>query len=251
MVAPRNQFFATFNGDNPLILAQRHDIPIVILKSVSYFTSETSISPIEHIQEISNVYNIHGITEDDVFARILASSSKGKDFQWYRGLPHKSIHSWDELRERLCKHFKYKSGYFSLLKLMTTIKRAPHECMIDFNYRFQKTWDIILVVVNPSLGNAFKNYLRDFNSDIVTKLQTIGRDTLPSAYDIAINAENCLMQGGMLAQKPLILIFPNIHTHQPIMAPIPIVSTSQSLIVVPPSSTYSNRKIEIMLETLM
>ena len=49
MVQPRVHAFATFNGGSPLLLAQRHDIPIATLKSIPEFTSETSISPLEHI----------------------------------------------------------------------------------------------------------------------------------------------------------------------------------------------------------
>ena len=119
-------------------MAQRHDIPIAALKSIPKFTSETSISPLEHIQEVANVYNIHGITEDDVVVRLLASSLKRKALQWYRGLAHGSITDWDELGAGLCKHFEDKSDHLSLLEQLTTIKRAPHECMTDFNYRFQK-----------------------------------------------------------------------------------------------------------------
>ena len=74
MAQPRAHAFSTFNGGSPLLLAQRHDIPIAVLKSIPEFTGETSISPLEHIQEVSNVCNIHGITEYDVVVRLLASS---------------------------------------------------------------------------------------------------------------------------------------------------------------------------------
>ena len=68
-----NHPFSTFNGGGPLVLAQRHYIPMFPLKSIPFFTSETSTSPIEHIQEVSNVCNIHEIVEDDFVVRILAS----------------------------------------------------------------------------------------------------------------------------------------------------------------------------------
>ena len=90
-------------------MAQRHDIPIATLKSIPKFTGETSISPLEHIQEVANVYNIHGIIEDDVAVRLLASSFKGKELKWYRGLAHGSITDWDGLGVGLCKHFENKS----------------------------------------------------------------------------------------------------------------------------------------------
>ena len=61
MALPRVHAFSTFNGGIPLLLAQRHDILVSALKSIPEFTSETSISPLEHIQDVANVYNIHGV----------------------------------------------------------------------------------------------------------------------------------------------------------------------------------------------
>lgn len=61
MEQPRAHEFSTFSDGSPLLLDQRHDIPMSSLKNILDFTGETSISPIEHIQEISNVFNIHGI----------------------------------------------------------------------------------------------------------------------------------------------------------------------------------------------
>ena len=97
-------------------MAQRHDIPIAALKSIPEFTGETSISPLEHIQDVANVCNIHGIIEDDVVVRLIASSLKGKALQWYRGLAHGSITDWDGLGVGLCKHFEEKSDHLSLLE---------------------------------------------------------------------------------------------------------------------------------------
>lgn len=91
-------------------------ILVEALKSLPYFTSETSVSPIEHIQEVSNICNTNGVTKDDVVVRLLGSSLKGKELQWYRGLPHNSIYDWDEFWEGLCKHFEDKSDHLSLLE---------------------------------------------------------------------------------------------------------------------------------------
>ena len=113
---PKNQPFVAFTGGIPLLLAQRNDILGSSLKSLPFFTSETSISPIEHIQEVSNVCNIHGVIEDNVAVRLLVASLKGKALQWYRGLPPNSIIDWDELGEKLCKHFEDKSDHLSLLE---------------------------------------------------------------------------------------------------------------------------------------
>ena len=141
--------------------------------------------------------------------RLLDSSLKVKSLKWYRGLPNGSTMDWDGLGVGPCKHFEDKSDYLSLLEQLTTIKRAPHECMTYFNYRFQKTWDRIPMSVKPTPSNAFLYYLRDFNSDIATTIQTMGGDTLPNAYEIGIKAKNILIQAGKLALRPPMPFFPD------------------------------------------
>ena len=74
----RKHAFAPFNGGSPLLLGPLTPIPASALKSLPFFTGETDISPLEHIQEVSNVCSIHGVTEDNVAVRLLASSLKGK-----------------------------------------------------------------------------------------------------------------------------------------------------------------------------
>ena len=145
--------------------------------------------------------------------RLLAASLKGKALQWYRGLPHNSIQNWDQLGGLLCRHFEDKSDHLSLLEKLTTIKRAPHECMTDFNYRFQKTWDRIPAAVKPTPGNAFLHYLKALNHRIATTLQTMGGNTLPMAYNLSIRAENMLIQSGELAPRPPMPLFPDMPNH--------------------------------------
>lgn len=103
MVAPRNQVIVTFNGGIPLVLAQRNDILVATLKSIPYFTSETTTIPIVHMQNSTNVCSVHNIIEDDVAFRLLATSLKGKSLQWYIGLQPNSIRNKDELGENLCE----------------------------------------------------------------------------------------------------------------------------------------------------
>jgi hypothetical protein len=125
--------------------------------------------------------------------------------------------------------------------------------MTYFNYKFQKTWDRIPAVVKPSPGNAFLYYLRALNSDIATILQTMGGTTLPRAYDISIRVENTLIQGGKIAPRPQMPLFIEMPTHQTSIAPIPITSSSQPLVVASPTSTSTSEmsSLESMMQTLM
>ena len=125
--------------------------------------------------------------------------------------------------------------------------------MTDFSHRFQKTWYRIPTSVKPTPGNAFLHFLSGFNSDISTTIQTMGGDTLPNSYDTTIRAESILIQGGKLAPRPPMPFFPNVPNHQPTMAPLPTISTSQSLSLVPQASTSSNGIDEIkkMMHSIM
>ena len=125
--------------------------------------------------------------------------------------------------------------------------------MTNFNYRFQKTWDRIPIVVRSTPSNAFLHYLKDFNNDIATTIQTMGGDNLPNTYEIRIRVENILIQGGKLSPRPPMPFFPDVPNHQSKMAPIPINSTSQSLSLVPQASTSSNGIDEIkeMMQSMM
>jgi hypothetical protein len=111
--------------------------------------------------------------------------------------------------------------------------------------RFQKTWDRIPTSVRPTPGNSFLHYLKAFNSKVSTTIQTLGGDTLPNAYDIALKIENILIRGGKLAPRPPMPFFPDVPNHQPAMAPLPTTSTSQSLTLVLQASTSSNGIDEI------
>lgn len=219
-------------------MTQWKDIPVAALKSIPYFTGETTTTPIEHIQDIADICSVHNITQDDVGVRLLATSLKGKALQWYRGLSSSSIHNWDGFGERLCNHFEDKSDHLSLVEQLTAIKRTPHEFMGDFNFRFHKTWNRILALVKPSPNHAFLYYLRALNSDIVVMIQSMGRASLPGAYNIAIRAENCLIQARKITPRPPMPLFPEAPTQQPTLAPIPMAPVGQP-------STSSNELHEV------
>ena len=98
--------------------------------------------------------------------------------------------------------------------------------MIDFNHVLRKTWDGIPTSVKSIPGNDFLHYLRSFNSDIDTTIQTMGGDILFDAYEIEIRVEKIFIQGGKSAPRPPIPFFLDIPNHQPTMAPIPTTFTS-------------------------
>lgn len=91
--------------------------------------------------------------------------------------------------------------------------------MMDFNFKFQRTWDRILVTVRPTPDHVFMYYLRSLHSEIALMIQFIGGLTLPVAYDIAIRTKNNLIQDGKLAPRPFMPIFPEVQPFIPIQIP--------------------------------
>lgn len=89
--------------------------------------------------------------------------------------------------------FEDKSDHFSLMEQLSTIKRAPHKVMPDFNHCFQKTWDRIPQMIRPTTDHAFLYYLGALNSNILVMIKCMGGDSLPNTYDVAIRAKNSLI----------------------------------------------------------
>lgn len=225
--------FLTFNGGSPLVLSQKNDILVAAIKAIPFFTRETFITPYEHIYDVASICMMFDVIEDNVATNLLGSSFKGKALQWYRHLFSGSIHNWDELGEKLSKHFEDKSDHLSLVEQLTTIKKSSHAFMGNFNYRFQKTWDRIPTLFKPSSNHAFLYFLRALNSDIVVIIQSIGGDNRPRAYDTAIRAKNFLIQDGKLPRRPPMPLFVEDPTQHPTLAPIPVASTYKFLTPAP------------------
>lgn len=63
------------------------------------------------------------------------------------------------------------------------------------------------MTVKPSPKHAFLFFLKALNSEISMMIQSMGGFTLPNAYDIAIRAENYLIQASRIAPRPPMPIF--------------------------------------------
>lgn len=84
----------------------------------------------------------------------------------------------------------------------------------------------------------FVFYLKAFNSDISVMIQSLGGNTLSQEFDIAIQAENNLIDVGKLSPRPIMPVFPEI-SHQTPKELVPSTSTLQSIYVYPdPQQTY-------------
>lgn len=71
------------------------------------------------------------------------------------------------------------------------------------------------MTIRPTAEHAFLYYLRAFNSSISVMIQTLGGNTLLAAYQLAIRAENNLIQAGQIAPRPPMPIFPMALVTQP------------------------------------
>ena len=113
---------------------------------------------------------------------------------------------------------------------MTTIKRCPNEHISDFNFCFQRTWDRIPPSIKPSEDHVILYYLRAFNSDILVMIQSMGGCTLPGAFDIAVRAENNLIQDGKLPPRPPMPYFAEVQLIVPaVIQPLAVVPLAPAL----------------------
>lgn len=199
------------------------------------FTGEDQTSAIEHMRDVSSLYGLYHITHDDVYVRLLATSLKGKALQWFRGL----VVNFIATGVALIAQFEDKSDHLYLVEHLITIKRAPHEHMMDFNFRFQRTWNKILATVRPSNQHAFLYYLRALNSDIFLMIQSMGGNNLPTAFDIGIRVENSLIQVGKIAPRPPMPIFPELQ---------PVCEAILTLASIPPTPAPSQQATSLAMD---
>ena len=66
--------------------------------------------------------------------------------------------------------------------------------MNNFNFKFQRTWDRIPAMMRPPPEYTFLYFLRALKNDIAVMIQSMGGVSLPDAFEIAIRAENNLIQ---------------------------------------------------------
>ena len=66
----------------------------------------------------------------------------------------------------------------------------------------------------------------------------MGGVSLPQAYNIAIRAENSLIQAGKIALRPPMPIFPDIHPNMPLTIPqfnqLPAIPSQEIVVAGPP-----------------
>jgi len=73
----------------------------------------------------------------------------------------------------------------------------------DFKSRFDKVWKKFFVDIRPSQVFAFLYYLKALDPEISVMIQSLGGETLPQSYDLAIKAESSLILSSKL--PPLLL----------------------------------------------
>lgn len=83
---------------------------------------------------------------------------------------------------------------------------------------------------------AFVFYLKAFNSDISVMIQSLRGNTLLQAFNLAVQAENNLIDVGKLAPYPTMPVFPEMST-QVMEEVTPSTSTPQSMYSFPTPQT--------------
>lgn len=97
-------------------------------------------------------------------------------------------------------------------------------------------------MVRPTPAHTFLSYLRALNSNILVTIQSMGANTLPNAFDVAIRAENCLIHAGKIASRPPMPIFLEIQPIAPLLEP--------PLVIVPPLPML-NYQVAAQANTIM
>lgn len=95
---------------------------------------------------------------------------------------------------------------------------------------------------------AFVFYLKSFNSNILVMIQSLGGNTLPQAFELAVQAKNNMIDVGKLALRPLMSVFPDL-SNRASKEVVPSTSAPQSMYMYPrPQQVHSPPQSSLALE---
>ena len=121
--------------------------------------------------------------------RLFSQSFYGEVKKWFRGLPARSIHDFQEFETAFLRKWERKKNSLHLLTQYNNLKRGPNESVQDLSTRFKRNYDAIPTDVKPPPGAAKLHYVDAFSSEFTMLLREIRYVSLTDMMDDAIEVE--------------------------------------------------------------
>lgn len=125
-------------------------LPAHLEKWLPKFNPGNGLLAEEHINNFMLSINLNGVTEEDVVVRLFSYTLQGAMESWYFSLPPGSINSWDAFEEQFLTKFGDDRSTSNFINDLSNLKSESKEPIKDFNSRFNKLLNKILVGSKPN-----------------------------------------------------------------------------------------------------
>jgi hypothetical protein len=175
--------------DPLVLLSLLHDLPQGYAQRVRTYDAEGESSAQQHLIKFDDFCELEDVGFDDVKMRLFAKSFCGEVREWFRGLPARSIHSFQEFKTIFLGKWERKKNLLHLLTQYRNLRRGHNESVYDFSTRFKKTYNAIPVDVKPPRGAAKLHYVDAFSSEFTLLLRERRFITLDDMIEDATEVE--------------------------------------------------------------
>lgn len=100
----------------PLVLpAQLHDLPQGYSQRIRTFGAKGDIISQQHLDRFNDFVDLEEVDYKDAKMRLFAQSFSGDVKKWFRGLPARSIHDFQEFETTLFRKWEHKRNSLQFL----------------------------------------------------------------------------------------------------------------------------------------
>ena len=174
----------------PLVLpAQLHDLPLGYSQRIKTYGAEGDVATQQHVIRFNDFFDLEEVDHEDGKIRLFSQSLIGEVKEWFRGLPARSIHSFQEFETIFLGKWERKKNSLHLLTQYNNLRRAPNESVQDFSSKFKKTYNVILANVKPPPSVSKLHYVDAFSSEFTLLLRERRFVSLEDMMDDATEVE--------------------------------------------------------------
>lgn len=170
----------------PLVFpTQLHAMPTCYQSKIPLFDAIVQYVAQQHVNKISNYFELHEIDEADVDMRLFTQTLTGDVKKWFKAFPANHIENLANFQRLFIAWWEKKNNLLQILSKYETIQ--------DYCTRFNNIYNAILVNIRPSPDLVLIMFPDGFDTDMSHQLRERSLPTLEEIQSVAISVESNLL----------------------------------------------------------
>ena len=132
----------------------------------------------QHVNKMSDFFELHEIDEADVQMRLFAQTLTGDVQKYFKAFPANYIADLANFQRLFIDRWEKKMNPLQILSEYENIRRGPNETVQDYCTRFNNIYNAIPVNLRPPPDLALINFPDGFDTDMAYQLRERNLPTL-------------------------------------------------------------------------